>query len=354
MIIDTPTNIRDMVSRFKAAGVTTIIRYESRLPKAGWKRWQPDEVRAITDAGLHLGIVYEDDGHPRGYDDGYEAATWALNRREARGQPDGSAIYYAVDYDVGVDNINNAVVPYFHGVNKAHAELGPKIKIGCYGSGLVNRTLLALKLIDLRWITCSMGFNGSREAVRNNEYDLWQTHCETSLLHIDVDYNSARIDDFGQFLPWGTITFTSLPVAFASSLESPEIAFNRGRGSVYSWFTGKYVWKDSGDAPNSNALMVPDDCQGVSFYDHHTLGKWFEIRAPNGNTSLEQQTDIGPAPWTGRGIDISAVCAERLGYSPFNFPTNGVFYWRLAATPTQVAELSPRQQAKKWLQIRQA
>ncbi len=127
-----------------------------------------------------------------------------------------------------------------------------------------------------------------------------------------------------------------------------------GRGSWYSQFHGIYHWVDDTDTPNSNALGVPDDCQGVSFYDHATLGKWFVVSAPNGHSSLEQQTEIGPAPWTGRKIDISAVCAERLGYSPTTFPTNGEFSWSRAQAPPQVAALSPRAQAVTWKKLRQA
>jgi hypothetical protein len=247
------------------------------------------------------------------------------------------------------------VVPSFRGINAAHAKLAPKLRIGCYGGGTVNRTLLAVKLIDLRWITCSLGFLGSRAAVHAQEYDVWQCQCDTHLLGIDVDFNTARIDDYGQFLPFGKIDFTAAEAApaLASSVESPEIVFERGKGSWYSQFNGIHNWRDSGDAPNSNALGVPDYCQGISFYNHETLGKWFELYAPNGQSLLVQQTDIGPAPWTGRKIDIAAVTAERLGYSPENFPTNGSFAWRRADPPAQVASLSPCQQAKRWLQIRQ-
>lgn len=139
----------------------------------------------------------------------------------------------------------------------------------------------------------------------------------------------------------------------APSHPSDLSSFESGRGSVYSQFDGIYHWHDAGDAPGSNALGVPDDCQGISFYEHSTLGKWFELHAPNGNVSLEQQTDIGPALWTGRRIDISAVCAERIGYSPDTFPTNGVFFWKPAPPPAQVADLPPRPQAILWKKLRQ-
>jgi uncharacterized protein (TIGR02594 family) len=102
---------------------------------------------------------------------------------------------------------------------------------------------------------------------------------------------------------------------------------NSGRGSWYSQYDGKYEWVDKGDLPGSNALGVPDYEQGIAFYNRATLGDWFNVTAPNGKTLRLRQTDIGPHPNTGRSIDIAAVAAERFGYTPSNFPTDGIFSW---------------------------
>ena len=133
-----------------------------------------------------------------------------------------------------------------------------------------------------------------------------------------------------------------------------------GKGSWYSWFTGKYEWRDPGDAQNSNALGVPDWAQGIAQYDRALLGNWYEVKAPNGTTSIEQVTDIGPHPNTGRKIDVAAVAAERIGYSPHymvdpadpHFPTDAVFYWRPVDAPAEVAHLPPKEQATAYYEIR--
>lgn len=101
----------------------------------------------------------------------------------------------------------------------------------------------------------------------------------------------------------------------------------RGKGSWFSQYQGVYSWVDTGDRPGSNALGVPDDQQGIALPERLTLGDLFMVTAPNGKTLKLRQTDIGPATWTGRKIDIAAVAAERFGYSPTNFPTNGIFEW---------------------------
>lgn len=140
--------------------------------------------------------------------------------------------------------------------------------------------------------------------------------------------------------------------ASSGAAPQPQTFDHSGKGSWYSQFTGKYEWADTGDAPGSAALGVPDNAQGVSFYDRSTLGHWFEVRAPNGVVSIEQQTDIGPHPNTGRTIDISAAAAERFGYSPRNFPTDSVFQWRAISAPAAVAGLSPQQQAAQFRDLR--
>jgi len=124
-----------------------------------------------------------------------------------------------------------------------------------------------------------------------------------------------------------------------------EPGWDSGRGSWYSQYKGKFTWIDAEDEPNSNALGVPDYAQGISFYNQGTKGKWFEVKYPNGVTSIEQQTEIGPNPKTGRAIDISAAAAERAGYTPKNFPTDAILYWRQVEAPPSVANLGPKDQA---------
>jgi peptidoglycan hydrolase-like protein with peptidoglycan-binding domain len=143
------------------------------------------------------------------------------------------------------------------------------------------------------------------------------------------------------------------PIATTITTEPTE-DWKSGKGSWFSQYEGRYHWADSGDAPGSNALGVPDNAQGISFYDSHTLGKWFEVLYPNGKRSIEQQTDIGPAPWTGKKIDISAVAAERAGYSPHNFPTGSIIKWRSVPAPSLVAALEPRIGAVKYRDQRKA
>ena len=162
-------------------------------------------------------------------------------------------------------------------------------------------------------------------------------------MHLSVVEDEELYDDTR---PWAIDKEApSTPIGIAEGQQS-------GKGSWYSQYRGKYRWVDEGDAPNSAALGCPDDAQGVSFYDKKTLGKWFMVKAPNGEVSLEQQTDIGPHPRTGRKIDISAAAAERFGYTPRNFPTDKIFTWWPVDPPEEVAGLTPKQQAVKYRDLR--
>jgi hypothetical protein len=192
-----------------------------------------------------------------------------------------------------------------------------------------NRQIVSSKVSPWRW----------------REYDGPNPHTEH--VHISVQPRKALYDDQRDW---------SLPASFGfpgQPLPHPETFSNSGKGSWYSQFNGKYDWVDDDDEPNSNALNVPDSAQGISFYDRSTLGRWFEVKAPNGKVSTEQQTDIGPNPRTGRKIDISAAAAERLGYSPRNFPTDSIFYWRQIETPTNIRNLDRKTQAIRYRDLRE-
>lgn len=150
----------------------------------------------------------------------------------------------------------------------------------------------------------------------------------------DDDFYSQLLYDQGGF---GDSVFDSEPDMGASDRifegsGNDMLLGEAGRGSWYSQLPDK-GWIDREDRPGSNALGVPDDEQGIALPSRKTLGNWYDVTGPDGRTERLQQTDIGPARWTGRGIDVSAAGADRMGYAPENFPTNGRFTWEPADGP---------------------
>src|SRR6516165_5193302 len=156
---------------------------------------------------------------------------------------------------------------------------------------------------------------------------------------------SARLADHPRSRVTGYWWPKAVPIPAHSSTYA---TVSSGRGSWYSQYSGTYNWVDSGDEPGSNKLGVPDWAQGCAFFDRSTLGDWFVVTAPNGISLPMPQTDIGPNPSTGRKIDISSHMAEAFGYTPRNFPTDGLFTWVPAAPPAGMEHLTPKQQAIQW------
>ncbi|MES2146577.1 MAG: hypothetical protein V4491_01865, partial [Pseudomonadota bacterium] len=112
-----------------------------------------------------------------------------------------------------------------------------------------------------------------------------------------------------------------------------------GRTGKASWFgpwPGHPEWADSMNEGMPNASGAPLSTPGIALYDKSTLGKWFVVSGPDGKQFVLPQVDVGPAPWTGKGIDINAPAASQMGYSPKDFPTGGNFSWR----PATVEEIT--------------
>lgn len=81
-------------------------------------------------------------------------------------------------------------------------------------------------------------------------------------------------------------------------------------------------YHDSGDNNDPALAGATNNRPGIALRSRKTLGDWFKLKAPNGKEMLVQQTDIGPAKWTGRNIDVNAVAARRFGYGQHSFPTD--------------------------------
>lgn len=55
---------------------------------------------------------------------------------------------------------------------------------------------------------------------------------------------------------------------------------------------------------------------GIALPTREGLGKMHDVTGPDGRTFQFPQIDVGPAKWTGRGIDISRPAMDRMGYDP--------------------------------------
>lgn len=210
-IIDTPWYAGGKARALKDAGIDTVIRYynfqNSRtFPR---KRLTLAEAEELCGAGLQLGAVFQqrqnqigDFSRAQGLRAGKQAFAIAADQV---GQPEGSGIYFSVDFDASPAEITAAVQPYFEGVRESmEAEAGgqTRYRIGAYGSGLVCRALTAAGLTQLSWLSMSRGFRETRDAITVGDFDLNQNPPATDLLGLGVDYDEANPakPDFGGFV----------------------------------------------------------------------------------------------------------------------------------------------------------
>ena len=150
--------------------------------------------------GLNLVTVWE--SHSRypsyfSYSRGYYDAASAYSQAKTVGQPAGSAIYFAVDFDArGADIV--PIDQYFRGITNGLAAAGagrPEYKVGVYGSGAVCESLKGRGLAQYAWLTNSTAWAGTMNYA---DWNIRQGRPYATLGFINHDSNEAR-DDYGGF-----------------------------------------------------------------------------------------------------------------------------------------------------------
>jgi hypothetical protein len=176
--LDTTIELTRHAVALKDRGYDFVLRYYSNNAS---KNLSLGEARALSAAGLRIGVVWETSGthagffsRAQGLADGAQAFRMA---KEVIGQPFGSAIYFAVDYDPTQADLDGAISNYFTGVHAAlyvANEGEPSYRVGVYGSGLCCGTLVERGIAGLSWLSQSTGFAGSRQYAEQKRYDLIQ------------------------------------------------------------------------------------------------------------------------------------------------------------------------------------
>lgn len=188
----------------KAQGYDFALRYYSHNVA---KNLSLGEARALAQAGMQIGVVWETAGtragffnRTQGLADGAAAFRMAV---DVIGQPFGSAIYFAVDYDPTQADLDGPISNYFTGVHAAlyvGAEGRPSYRVGVYGSGLCCATLLERGIAELSWLSQSTGFTGSKLYAEQRRYNLIQMLPAPALgeggvvLDIDPDATHPELD----------------------------------------------------------------------------------------------------------------------------------------------------------------
>jgi hypothetical protein len=199
--IDLPTDASDNLAELQGGRISFVARYY-RDPASRWPPLSPTEAQRLSALGLKIVTVWEwhsSDPAYFTYATGYNDALSAERQARTVGQPPGSAIYFAVDFNAR-DSALYQVEQYFRGVYAGLAAAGggrPEYRIGVYGSGAVCATLKGAGLAQYAWLSGSTAWEGT------SGYSGWnirQAAAGAKFAHLSFnhDANEAK-NDYGGF-----------------------------------------------------------------------------------------------------------------------------------------------------------
>jgi hypothetical protein len=222
--IDVPHDASDALNEIRDSKIDFVARYY-RSPTSRWPALSAREAQGLSALGLNLVTVWEWHSHQPeyfSYNSGYADGISAYNQAKTVGQPPGSAIYFAVDYNARSADIDGPIRQYFQGVNAALAAASggrPDYKVGVYGSGAVCDAMKRGGLARYAWLTGSVAWTGTYS------YDDWNIRQggHFSVLSFNHDANEAK-EDYGGFRVAGGGAAPVAAPAPAPSSADPVIA----------------------------------------------------------------------------------------------------------------------------------
>ncbi len=227
-IIDTPNNAAKVAAKLSAQNVKVVVRFFARKPQPGLREKvmssdanMIDGVREPTILirnGLSIVSLYQyrnnlPEKFLKGLEDTGSAkaevaadAKAALEQAQLVGQPEGSAIYFGVDFNVNRATVEPAL-EYFRVIGQT---VGNHYAIGVYGNGFLNRTLRQEKLVAYNWISASRSHEGTVDFYNSGQWHLFQNQvdrrwfgppgkCSTGL-DVDTNLQNPSVTNIGA---WG-------------------------------------------------------------------------------------------------------------------------------------------------------
>lgn len=187
----------------KYLGVKTIIRYYDYpgSPTLPQKIPTTAELALIKANGFQFcGVFQHNNSKLASFtaERGTRDAGVALELAKKWGQPKGSAIYFGVDFDPDISEVNGPIFAYASKFSSLVRASG--FRVGAYGSGLTLKQLLAANLIDLAWLSMSTGFRDSKAFDASGKWNLKQVKDRNcGGINCDFDYVNPDKPDFGQW-----------------------------------------------------------------------------------------------------------------------------------------------------------
>lgn len=164
--MDTSKKItQENAEAIKQAGYTDIGRYLTNTPGGTLdKAMTSEELEILKAAGLNVFPIFQTRGNEVSYFTPYQGFSDALNAKIAAqklGFPPEATIYFCVDYDVLMADVESNIVPYFNSVKSG---LDGAYQIGAYGPRFICTKLAEMNLTTSSFVcdmstgfTCNIG-----------------------------------------------------------------------------------------------------------------------------------------------------------------------------------------------------
>lgn len=184
----------------KKAGYTDIGRYLTNTPGGTLdKAMTPEELEILKAAGFNIFPIFQTRGNQASYfsaEQGTADAQTAKKAAQDFGFPSSATIYFCVDYDVLMADVESRILPYFRSVK---AEMGKDYKIGSYGPRYIC-TKLAEQNLTTNSFVCDMstGFtcNIGQKMPGNWAYDQFAEISVSKSEFNGMDYDKCIASPF--------------------------------------------------------------------------------------------------------------------------------------------------------------
>ena len=197
--IDCALDCTKKVTWLKAAGTEFVGRYY-RNSASHFAALTHGEGQALSSAGLAIVALWESKSDVLehfSYAAGVDEGTSAYRQAMTAGQPAGTPIYFAVDFDCSISGIAGSVNDYFRGVAHGFDAIGsgsPSYRIGVYGSGNTCGWLLSHQRVGYTWLAQSRGWGGFQTF---GKWNIKQGPSKTKPFDHDTDEANT---DYGAFV----------------------------------------------------------------------------------------------------------------------------------------------------------
>lgn len=250
----------------KANGYEIIGRYIS-----GRFATTTEELIDILNGGLNVFPIYETGGYKPSYfvkEQGTKDAIHAVESAEALGIPEGTIIYFTVDYDMEGYQIDNLVIPYFKEIYDKFNKAQLSYRIGIYGARNVCSKVINNGYAQVAFVAgASTGFSGNMGFPMPRLWSFNQVKVDTSVEGIGIDKDQVSgLDNGFSYIKKGNTVEASNKTVDEGSTKEKEILKKFFDFATQNFINFKFDFGEKFKFINDKAYFGPCSIAGDNAY----------------------------------------------------------------------------------------